>query len=76
VRIGEPARRHGITDAEIWYAVRNAMRRIVMEEGFTMLIGPTSDGALVEIGILDAEGDDPVVIHAMPLRAKFYPFLG
>ena len=41
-----------------------------------MLIGPARDGALLEIGVLDLEGDDPVVIHAMPLRQKFYRFLG
>jgi len=71
VRIGEPARKHGITDPDIWHAVRNAMRRILM-----MLIGPATDGALLEIGILDIEGDDPVVIHAQPLRPKFHRFLG
>jgi hypothetical protein len=38
-----------------------------------MLIGPAQDGSLLEIGILDAEGDDPVVIHAMPLRDKLLP---
>lgn len=31
--------------------------------------------ALLEIGVLDLDGDDPVVIHAMP-RAKFRQFLG
>jgi hypothetical protein len=31
--------------------------------------------ALLEIGILDIEGDDPVVIHAQPLRPKFHKFL-
>ncbi len=36
-----------------------------------MLIGPAFDGALLEIGVFDIEGDDPVVIHAMPLRPKF-----
>ena len=41
-----------------------------------MLIGPASDGALLEIGVLDLEGDDPVIIHAMPLRPKFYRILG
>jgi hypothetical protein len=41
-----------------------------------MLIGPASGGALLEIGVLDIEGDDPVVIHAMPLRRKSYRFLG
>ncbi len=41
-----------------------------------MLIGPATDGALLEIGILDIEGGDPVVIHAQPLRPKFHRFLG
>ncbi len=40
-----------------------------------MLIGPASDGAILEIGVLGFEGDDPVVIHAMALRPKFYRFL-
>lgn len=75
VRIGEPARKHGVADADIWHAVRNAMRRIVLDNDLTMLIGPSAGGALLEVGVLDIEGDDPVVIHAMPLRAKFYRFL-
>ncbi len=41
-----------------------------------MLIGPASDGALLEIGVLEIDGDDPVIIHAMALRTKFYRFLG
>ena len=76
MRIGEPARKHGVPDADIWHAVRNAVRRIALEEDLTMLIGPASDGALLEIGVLDLEGDDAVVIHAMALRQKFYRFLG
>lgn len=47
-----------------------------MDGDLTMLIGPASDGALLEIGVLDLDGDDPVVIHAMALRPKFYRFLG
>ncbi len=75
MRIGEPARKHGVSDADIWHAVRNAVRWIVMDDDLTMLIGPAADGALVEIGVLDIAGEDPVVIHAMPLRPKFYRFL-
>jgi hypothetical protein len=75
MRIGVPARKHGIADADITHAVRNAMRRIILDDDLTMLIGPTADGALLEIGVLDADGDDPVVIHAQPLRTKFYRFL-
>ena len=40
-----------------------------------MLIGPATDGALLEVGVLGFDGDDPVLIHAMPLRRKFYRFL-
>ncbi len=75
MRIGRPARKHGISDDDIAHAVRAAMRRVVMEEGLTMLIGPGLDGRLLEVGVLDLDGDDPVVIHAMALRVKFRRFL-
>jgi hypothetical protein len=76
MRIGEPARKHGVADADIWHAVRNAMRRVLMDNDLTMLIGPATDGALIEVGVLDIDGDDAVVIHAQPLRPKFHKFLG
>lgn len=60
----------------MWHAVRMAVRRVVMDEELKMVIGPGSDGALLEIGVLDIDGDDPVVIHAMALRPKFHRFLG
>lgn len=75
MRIGEPARKHDVPDADIQHAVRTALRRVVMDSNLTMLIGPSADGTLLEIGILDIDGDDPVVIHAMPLRPKFFVFL-
>jgi hypothetical protein len=53
VRIGDPVRRHGVTDADILHAVRTAIGRIVMDEELTMLIGATPDGALLEVGVLD-----------------------
>ena len=46
-----------------------------MDDDLTMLVGPAPDGTVLEIGVLDLEGDDSVVIHAMPLRHKFYPLL-
>jgi hypothetical protein len=81
VRIGEPARKHGLPETDVLHAVRNAVRRIEMDEDLTMLIGPAGDGGLLEIGDLDLDldldldGDDPVVVHAMALRAKLYRFL-
>ena len=47
-----------------------------MDEDLTMLIGPASDGALLEIGVLAIDGDDPVAGHAMPLRSKCRGLLG
>jgi hypothetical protein len=75
VRIGAPARKHGVPDEHIVHAVRNAIRRVELEEDLTMLIEPARDGALLEVGVLDLAGDDPVVIHATPLREKFRRFL-
>jgi hypothetical protein len=75
VRIGEPARRHGVDDEDIWHAVRNATWKIDMDEDLTMLIGPARDGTPLEIGLLGLGSDDPVVIHAMRLRPKFSPFI-
>jgi hypothetical protein len=49
--------------------------KIDMGEDLTMLIGPARDGAPLEIGVLGPDSDDPVIIHALPLRAKFYRFL-
>jgi hypothetical protein len=76
VRIGEPARKHSIADADIWHAIRNAMRHVSLDDDMILLIGPASDGSLLEIGVLDIDGDDPVVIHAQSLRPKFFKFLG
>ncbi len=75
MRIGQPAWKHGVSEEDIRHAVRNAMRRIDLGEDLTMLIGPAADGSLLEIGVLDLEGEDPVVIQAMELSAKFYLFL-
>ena len=76
MRMGRPARRHGVPEADIWHAVRNATRRVIMDDDLAMLIGPGLDGSMLEVGVLDIESDDAVVIHAMALRPKFYRFLG
>ncbi len=40
MRIGAPARNHGVGDADIWHAARTAIRKIDMDDDLTMLIGP------------------------------------
>jgi hypothetical protein len=77
VRIGVPARRHLIADLDILHAARHAIREVSNnDDDVMMLIGPARNGALLEIGVLGAETDDPVIIHAMPMRPKYQAFLG
>jgi hypothetical protein len=49
MRIGKPVRKHGVADADMLRAARNAMRRVVLDDDLVMLIGPPPDGALLEI---------------------------
>lgn len=65
MRIGEPARKRGVPDGDIWHSIRNATHKVDLDEGLTMLIGPTRDGAPLEIGVLGLDSDDPVIIHAL-----------
>lgn len=44
MRIGRPARKHGVSEDDMLHAVRTATRQIVMAEELTMLIGPARDG--------------------------------
>jgi hypothetical protein len=62
MRIGRPARKHGVTDEDIWHAIRSAMVQVGDDnEDFTMLIGPAHDGHPLEIGIVGLDSEDPVV---------------
>jgi hypothetical protein len=72
VRIADVARKHGILDQDILHAIRNEMYSTTTDDDdLVMVIGPATNGNLLEIGILDRDGEDPVVIHAMNLRPKF-----
>jgi hypothetical protein len=63
-RIGGPAGKHGLPDADIWDGVGNATHKIDIGEDLTMLIGSARDGAPPESGVLGLDSDDPVIIHA------------
>jgi hypothetical protein len=75
MRIGEPARKHGIEDEDVWHAIRYMMRTVSESDDLIMVIGPARSGMPLEIGIVGPASDDPVVIHAMRLRPKFQKFL-
>jgi len=75
VEIADSARKHGVPDDDIWHAVRNPLR-VVPGDGRDLVIGPDRAGRLLEVVVLDDDaGKEPVVIHAMRLRSKFYEYL-
>jgi len=73
VHIAESARKHGVSDEDIRHAVRVEFRTISKGDRL-LIIGADRSGRLLEVVVLDPD-DDPVAIHAMPLRRKFYDYL-
>lgn len=71
MRIVGSAHKHGVADEDIRHAVANAIRFHDLDEGLVMLVGPAIDASLLEVGIVTADDDEPIVVHAMPARAKF-----
>ncbi len=74
MQIAESARRHGIADEDIQAAVSVPLRLVLQGEDRVLVIGADTAGRLLEVVVLDPH-DDPVAIHAMPLRPKFYRYL-
>ena len=75
MEIADSARKHGILDEDIEHALRHPMR-VVPGGGRDLFIGADRSGRLLEIVILDDDpNEEPVVIHAMPLRPIFHKHL-
>ena len=75
VEIADSARKHGVLDEDMQHALRHPVR-IVPGDGRDLVIGADRSGRLLEVVILDDDPEqEPIVIHAMPLRAKFHRYL-
>ena len=72
--IADSARRHGVADADIRAAVSVPLRLVHQGADRVLVIGADSTGRLLEVVVLDPN-DEPVAIHAMSLRPKFYRYL-
>ena len=71
VDIEASARKHGVSDEDMIHALRNHWQAFETDDAaVTMLIGPSTTGLPLEIGVVtDDEGT--AVIHAMDARPKF-----
>lgn len=73
----ESSFKHGIVEADILHAFRNAVRLVEVEqygEERLIMIGPDRAGNWLELVAVPVEGADRI-IHADRLRPKFYEFL-
>lgn len=69
------ARKHGIAEDDMRHAVRNPIR-LIGGDGRVLVIGADRSGRLLEVVVLDDDPDEePVIIHVMPVRPKFLPYL-
>jgi len=74
VEIADSARRHAVTDDDIRAAVSVPLRVVRQGDDRVLVIGADTAGRLLEVVVLDPD-DEPVAIHAMALRPKFYRYL-
>lgn len=71
VRVAESARKHDISDEDMTHAIRSSIAQWRFDDDFTMRVGSGRNGALLEVGVLGIDSDDPVIVHAMPCRDRF-----
>lgn len=68
--IARSAFKHEVHREDILHAFAHPVRQWTMEEEFTMYIGGTRAGALLEIGVVRGHLS-LVIVHAMPARPTF-----
>lgn len=74
MRIAKGARKHGITDEEMLHAIRNHEKKFRQDDSIWLYIGASGRGVrMLEVAVLRTDDGDDVVIHAMPVRFKYWP---
>jgi len=73
VLIDPAARRHGVSDEDIAHAIEHvlATEDAGEEPDRWLVVGPDRAGNLLEMIVLQSVEGEYVVIHAMPMRAKY-----
>lgn len=69
-RILASALKHGVAVDDIQHALEFPIRLYTIHDHEVLVIGPTRTGSLLELIVVDPDGDARV-IHAMPLRPRF-----
>jgi hypothetical protein len=69
------ARKHGIADADIEHAIRNAMSIDDQDDDLRLYLGPTRNANLIEVATVVRGPRVEAVVHAMEMRPKYRQFL-
>jgi hypothetical protein len=79
VEIHRSARKHGITDRQINYALDHARLVADLDDetspARTLVLGPDSAGNMLELIVLHFDDGRDMVIHAMPMRRQYESLL-
>lgn len=75
--IAPHARKHGVSDEGMLHAIQHVVTSTDAEAlGATLYIGPDHAGNFLEVVVLDDDPEEqPIVIHAMKMRAKYQRLL-
>lgn len=80
LRWARSATKHGIRRAQIRYVVEHSGLRFRVPppgaggEERLVYVGDDEEGVPLEVMAIELQSGDLLVIHAMPLRAKYLPF--
>lgn len=77
IEIHGSARKHGVADSDIRHAITYAFYWAELKDDRLLYLGPNRAGNPLEIIGIIRRGDSEtlLVIHAMPMRAKFRALL-
>ena len=75
VDIHPSALKHGVDVADIEHAMQNAMVIEDLDDDMRLYLGPSRSAALLEVLTIRRGDGSELVIHAMPMRAKYQPLL-
>ncbi|MPY81499.1 MAG: hypothetical protein GEV04_24590, partial [Actinophytocola sp.] len=63
VEIADSARKHGISDADMLHALRVPLQLVRQGGDRVLYIGADAGGRLLEVVVIDPEGEEPAIIH-------------
>lgn len=76
MRTSRSAHKHGVTDADIAHALDYSVREIDLGDRRWLVLGPGRAANIVELIVLiNGEGDEWAVIHAMPITDQHLRFM-